>query len=176
MVVGSWCDAGGGNHTGLGVYMVLTWADPQLWGFFSPPGPQTCCSGCAAGLYCSLRAFPIPHMGRKDSKRYERQRNGGSKCNGRDLLPAKILCGTFRHRLAMSLGFRHISSRLTFIAQYLTSSCRMPNGISTVITRQTHNCFCLPGQFLPGMVTALEVPAVITQQPATASTHSALGE
>lgn len=40
VVVGSWCDAGGGNHTGLGVYMFLTWADPRLWVFFPLPDPK----------------------------------------------------------------------------------------------------------------------------------------
>lgn len=177
MAVGPWCGAGGGNHMRLGVYMVSPWTDPQLWGGISPPSPQTCCSGCTAGLACSLRVFPMPRMGGKDSKRYERERNRGNRCNERDFLSAEILCCTFRHRKAASLRLRRSFLRLTFIAQYLTSSCWLTlNGISTVITGQTHNCFCLPGQFLPGMVTALEVPAVITQQPTTASTCLALRE
>jgi len=145
-------------------------------GEFSSPRPQNCCSGCTSSLACSLRAFPMLPMAGTDSKRYEGERNRGNRCNKKDLLPAEILCCTFRHRSAVSLRLRRSSSRLAFTAQYLTSGCRMLNGVSTVIAGQTHNCFCLPGQFLPGVVTALEVPAIVTRQPATASTHSALRE
>lgn len=169
VVVGPWCGAGGGNRTGLGVYMVFPWDDPQLWGFFPLPDPTSFVQAVLPAWLALSGLFQCHTwvgMTAKDKTEKRIGAIGATKGN---------YC-TFRHRMALSLGLHHSSTRLPFIARYIPSSCQMPNGTSTVITRQTHSCFFLPGQFLPSAVMALEVPAVITQQPATASMHGALRE